>query len=51
MCSEGERVYLTCDPLDTGILDLDDYCKFLKRLDAKTAPIVQDVFEDYIVND
>ena len=40
MSSEGENVYLKCDPYDTGIIDLDDYCKYLKRLDATTALIV-----------
>lgn len=51
MTSEGERIYLQCDPYDTGILDLDSYWKFLQVLDAKTAPLAQRVFENYIVND
>ena len=33
MTNEGERIYLQCDPFDTGILDLDNYPTLLDGLD------------------
>ena len=39
MTNEGERVYLQCDPFDTGILDLDNYPTLLEALEPEIQPV------------
>ena len=51
MTNDGERVYLQCDPYDTGILDLDNYPNLLAALEPDVAVIAQQIFEDFILSE